>query len=102
MKAFLKEIKFDSTNHTYIKNITDVVNEAIKKAGVKDGLALINSKHTTMGILVNEIAEPHLLEDFLHHTLASVHEDKRSTRVNKDYKHPTKEQCRSGSTPSRK
>ncbi|EKD86549.1 MAG: hypothetical protein ACD_37C00242G0001 [uncultured bacterium] len=91
MKAFLKEIKFDSTNHTYIKNITDVVNEAIKKAGVKDGLALINSKHTTMGILVNEIAEPHLLEDFLHHTLASVHEDKRSTRVNKDYKHPTKD-----------
>lgn len=91
MKAFLKELKFDSTEHTYIKNITDVVNAAIKKSGVKDGLASINSKHTTMGILVNEIAEPHLLEDFLHHTLVSVAEDKRSTRVHKEYKHPTKD-----------
>lgn len=91
MKTFLKELKFDSTDHTYIKNITDMVNQAIKKSGVKDGLVSINSKHTTMGILVNEIAEPHLLEDFLHHTLASVPEDKRSTRVHKDYRHPTKD-----------
>jgi len=91
MKTFLKELKFDSTNHTYIKDITGIVNETIKKAKVSKGFAVIASKHTTLGIIVHEIAEPNLLEDLIHHSLASVHEDKRSTRVHKDYKHPTKD-----------
>lgn len=89
MKAYLKELKFPSRVHTYIKDITDGINSAIKKAKVKDGFVLVNSKHTTMGILVNEIAEPNLLQDIVTHTLSHVHEDKKSTRVGKDYKHPT-------------
>ena len=91
MKAFLKELKFNSTKHTYIKDITDIVNKAIEKTKTKQGFAVISSKHTTLGIIVNEIAEPNLLEDFLHHSLDFVHEDKRSTRVHKEYKHPTKD-----------
>lgn len=89
MKAFLKELKFPSTKHTYIKDITSEVNSAIKKAGVKNGFAIVNSKHTTLGIIVNEIAEPNLLQDMLRHVLAHIPEDKRSTRVHKQYKHPT-------------
>ena len=87
----LKELKFDSTKHTYIKNITDVVNDVIKKAKVNQGFTVVSSKHTTLGIIVHEIAEPNLLEDIVHHSLDLVHEDKRSTRVHKDYKHPTKD-----------
>jgi len=56
---------------------------------VQDGFVLVNSKHTTMGILVNEISEPNLVKDMLHHTLSHIPEDKRSTRVHKEYKHPT-------------
>ncbi|EKD87169.1 MAG: hypothetical protein ACD_37C00024G0013 [uncultured bacterium] len=89
MQAFLKELKFESKEHTYIENITKIVNEAIKKSKIKQGFAFINSKHTTLGILVNEIAEPNLISDFIHHTLHSVPEDKRSTRVSKEYSHPT-------------
>src|SRR3989344_2878211 len=89
MKAFLKEFKFPSTEHTYIKDITQEVNEAIAKVKVKEGFVFANTKHTTMGILINEIAEPNLLEDILHHTLHAIPEDKRSTRVLRDYKHPT-------------
>lgn len=89
MKAFLKELKFPSTKHTYIKNITDDVNSAIKKSGIKSGFILVNTKHTTMGVIVHEIAEPNLLKDIIEHTLKSIPEDKRSTRVHKDYKHPT-------------
>lgn len=89
MQAFLKELKFESKKHTYIENITKIVNEAIKKSKIKQGFAFINSKHTTLGILVNEIAEPNLISDFIHHTLHSVPEDKRSTRVSKKYSHPT-------------
>ena len=91
MKTYLKELKFDSTKHTYIKDITDVVNQVIKKTKTKQGFAVVSSKHTTLGIIVNEIAEPNLLEDFLQHSLSLVHEDKRSARVHKDYPHPTKD-----------
>jgi thiamine phosphate synthase YjbQ (UPF0047 family) len=91
MKAYLKEIKFESTEHTYLKDITDLVNKAIKQAKVEMGFVFINTKHTTMGVVVNEIAEPNLLNDILAHTLSHVPEDKRSTRVagKKDYQHPT-------------
>lgn len=89
MRIFLKEIKFPSTKHTYLLDITADINKAIKKASVVEGFVFVNSKHTTMGIIVNEIAEPNLLDDILHHTLHSIPEDRRSTRVSKDYKHPT-------------
>ncbi len=90
MKTYLKQLQFDSTQHTYIKNITDIVRGTVKQARVNQGFVIVSSKHTTLGIIVHEIAEPNLLEDILQHSLASVHEDKRSTRVHKDYKHPTK------------
>ncbi|MBI2595412.1 YjbQ family protein [Candidatus Daviesbacteria bacterium] len=89
MKAYLKEIKFPSTKHTYILDITGRINEAIKKSGTQIGFVFVNTKHTTLGVILNEIAEPNLLEDFVHHTLKHIPEDKRSTKVNKDYKHPT-------------
>lgn len=89
MKAFLKEIKFPSTVSTYFLDITDQINAAIKKAKVKEGFVFVNTKHTTLGIVVNEIAEPNLLQDILHHTLHSIPEDRRSTKVSKDYQHPT-------------
>ncbi len=88
---FLNEIKFDSTEHTYIKDITDIVNGVIKKTKTRQGFAIVSSKHTTLGIVVNEIAEPNLLGDFIDHSLGSIHEDKRSTRVHKHYKHPTRD-----------
>jgi thiamine phosphate synthase YjbQ (UPF0047 family) len=87
--VFLKELKFKSTKHTYIKDITNIVNKLIKKAKLKNGFAVVSSKHTTMGVVVNEIAEPNLLEDMVNHTLGHVAEDRRSTRVGKKYKHPT-------------
>ncbi len=90
MKAYLKQIKFPSTDHTYLKDITPEINEAIKQAEVEIGFVFVNSKHCTMGVVVNEIAEPNLLNDLIKHTLQHVHEDKRSSRAQgKDYKHPT-------------
>ena len=89
MKTFLKELKFPSTGHTYVKDITDEINRAIEKSDTKNGFVIVNSKHTTLGIIVNEIAEPNLLQDMLEHVVKHVPEDKRSTRVHKEYKHPT-------------
>lgn len=91
MKAFLKELKFKSTVHTYLKDITKEVEKAIKKSQTKDGFIYVNSKHTTLGVVVQEIAEPNLLQDILHYSLNSVPEDRRSTRVHAKYEHPTKD-----------
>lgn len=86
---YLHEIKFDSTKHTYIKDITQVINDVIKKTKTKQGFAVVSSRNTTLGIIVNEIAEPNLISDVISHSLESVHEDKRSTRVTKHYQYPT-------------
>ena len=91
MKAYLKEIKFPSEKHTYILDITDQINKAIKKAKVTQGFVVVNTKHTTLGVLLNEIAEPNLLNDIIKHTLAHVHEDKRSYRASKGWEHPTQD-----------
>src|SRR3989344_3949100 len=69
MKAFLKELKFDSTKHTYIQDITEEINKAIKQAKVENGFVVVNTTHT----------------------LQHVHEDKRSYRASKDWQHPTKD-----------
>ena len=82
-------MQFPSTEHTYFLDITGDINSAVKKTQVKDGFVFVNTKHTTLGIVVNEIAEPNLLQDILHHTLNVIPEDRRSTRVSKGYKHPT-------------
>lgn len=89
MKTYLKEIKFPSKEHTYIKDITGDINSTIKKLTVDTGFVFVNSQHTTLGIIINEAAEPNLLNDILDHTLHHIPEDRRSTRVGKDYKHPT-------------
>lgn len=91
MKTFLKQLKFPSTDHTYLKDITPDVRESIEKAKVDSGFIFVNSHHTTLGIVINEIAEPNLLNDILDHTLHHVPEDRRSTRVagKKAYHHPT-------------
>jgi thiamine phosphate synthase YjbQ (UPF0047 family) len=89
MKAYLKEIKFPSTVHSYLKDITPEIVSGIQKANVSEGMCIINSKHTTLGLVVNEMAEPNLLEDIITHTKNHIHEDERSTWVeNGDYEYP--------------
>ena len=97
MKTYLKEIKFKSTVRTYFMDITEKVNEAIAQANVDFGYVIVNTKHTTLGVVLNEIAEPNLLEDILNHTMRHIPEDKRHTSVydpktktaREDYPHPT-------------
>jgi len=92
MRIFLKELKFESVKDTYVKNITDEVRKAIKKSKIINGFVIVSSKHTTLGIIVNEISEPNLINDVLNHTLVSVNEDRRSERaVRKGFNHPTKD-----------
>lgn len=90
MKCFLKEIKFPSTEYAHFKNLTDEVKKAVKNSKVKQGIVVVNSKHTTLTIVVQEISEPNLLKDMLKHALTSVPTDSRAwITKKKDFSHPT-------------
>ena len=43
-------------------NITDRLAEQVRRSGVRDGLALVNSLHTTLALFINEF-QPALLDD---------------------------------------
>lgn len=90
MKAFLKEIKFPSTEYACFHNLTEEVKKTVKKSKVDCGIVVVNSKHTTLTIVVQEISEPNLLKDMLNHALTSVPTDSRAWVARKeDFKHPT-------------
>ncbi len=59
-------ISFDTKGDLEIRDITAIVRETVKKSGVKNGIANIQSLHTTASVLVNE-NEPLLLEDIKEH-----------------------------------
>jgi len=46
-------------------NITDLVREAVRKSGVKDGVAMVFVPHTTAGVTINENADPDVVHDIL-------------------------------------
>jgi len=55
-------IELSTERHTQIINITGQVEEAVRKSGIHHGICSVSTKHTTMGVVVNE-NEPLLLED---------------------------------------
>ncbi len=43
-----------TTNRTELIDITDRVRAMVKESGIKDGICVISTRHTTSGIIVNE------------------------------------------------
>lgn len=90
MKVFLKELKFSSTDYAYFRNLTDEVKKAVKKSKVKDGFVVVNTKHTTLTVVVQEISEPNLLKDMLNFALNVVPTDRRAWQAKKEgFSYPT-------------
>ncbi len=44
-------------------DVTELVSERVRRAGILHGIVNVHTKHTTTGIVINE-NEPHLLRDF--------------------------------------
>lgn len=78
VEGFISEVRFDSLEHTRIRDITDEINNAIKKSNVTTGRALINSLHTTLVLKVTETREPNLFKDIEHFLISIIPEDWRS------------------------
>jgi secondary thiamine-phosphate synthase enzyme len=63
MKSYREELIFQTkTRRDYI-NITDKVQKAIDKSGVKEGLALVNAMHITASVYIND-DESGLIQDY--------------------------------------
>jgi secondary thiamine-phosphate synthase enzyme len=55
-------IEVRTSNRTEVVDITSQVQEEVRKSGVRDGLAIIYTRHTTTALTINE-GEKGLLED---------------------------------------
>ncbi|MDI6763082.1 MAG: secondary thiamine-phosphate synthase enzyme YjbQ [Thermodesulfobacteriota bacterium] len=54
-----------SSKQTELIDITHPVQEAVQKAGVKEGLCVIFTPHTTAAVTINENADPSVPRDIL-------------------------------------
>jgi secondary thiamine-phosphate synthase enzyme len=60
--VYSKSIKVATSGKSDLKNISGEVENAIRDSGIKEGIALIFTVHTTTGLFLNE-AEGGLLDD---------------------------------------
>ncbi len=63
MKSFREELWFETTTRRAYLNITPMVEAAVMKSGVREGLVLINAMHITASVYIND-DEPGLLRDY--------------------------------------
>jgi secondary thiamine-phosphate synthase enzyme len=61
----IQTLQVRSSKQTELIDITRLVIEAVQKAGVKDGLCVIFTPHTTAAVTINENADPSVPRDIL-------------------------------------
>lgn len=64
MKTYTEHITITTENKKEIINITDKIEEAIEKSGIKEGICLVNSMHITSSVFIND-EESGLKQDFM-------------------------------------
>ena len=63
MKAFRKELWFNTRQRREFINITEQVEECLRESGIREGLLLCNAMHITSSVFIND-SEPGLHADF--------------------------------------
>lgn len=64
MKSFTEYIVFCTKKKVELVNITNRIQELVKRSGIKEGLCLVNSMHITSSVFIND-EEDGLKQDFL-------------------------------------
>lgn len=54
MKSYKKELVFNTSKRIEFINITSDVKEAIDESNIKEGLCLVNAKHITASVFIND------------------------------------------------
>ena len=63
MKAFRKELWFNTPSRRAFINITPQVEECLRESGIKEGMVLVNAMHITASVFIND-NERGLFHDF--------------------------------------
>jgi secondary thiamine-phosphate synthase enzyme len=63
MKHLREELWFNTPHRRDYVNITDQVEDLVRKSGVRHGLVLVNAMHITASVYIND-AESGLIEDY--------------------------------------
>jgi secondary thiamine-phosphate synthase enzyme len=63
MKSYREELSFNTTHRRDYINITDKVQGAVNKSGVKEGICLVNAMHITASVFIND-DERGLIQDY--------------------------------------
>ena len=61
----IQTFQLRTSAQTEFIDITHSVQEAVKKAGMKDGICIIFIPHTTAAVTINENADPSVVHDIL-------------------------------------
>jgi secondary thiamine-phosphate synthase enzyme len=64
MKSYTEYLNIKTNNEREMVNITDLVEKAVIKSGIKEGLCLVNSMHITSSVFIND-EESGLKQDFM-------------------------------------
>jgi len=63
MKSLTEHLTFNTKKRREYINITDTVEQLVKKSGIREGLCLVNAMHITASVYIND-AESGLIQDF--------------------------------------
>ena len=64
MKFYTEHLLFETSNRIEFINLTDKVQSAVEKSGVREGLALVNAMHITASVFIND-EESGLKQDYV-------------------------------------
>ena len=71
MKSYVRVERVDTSSKEEVLDVTNLVEKAINKSGVKEGVAIVFLKHTTAALCINE-AERGLMDDILKLSLIHI------------------------------
>jgi secondary thiamine-phosphate synthase enzyme len=54
MKSYREELVFNISSRMDFVNITEKVERAVQKSGIKEGLCLVNAMHITASVFIND------------------------------------------------
>lgn len=81
MKSFTEHLWFNTSRKKEFINITDKVEECLKKSGISEGICLVNAMHITASVFINDD------ESGLHHDFEKWLEDNIPHEPLSRYKH---------------
>jgi len=62
-QKMLKSVEISTKRRTEFIDVTDMLRKIVSDSGVKDGICLVYTPHTTCGITINEHADPDVVKD---------------------------------------